>query len=208
MAESRFHGVLTASVLLAVLATSNAPEPGNVSLGNGAAVRLASVAFRLSWASPPAREPCGGADTHPWVTEAAERARSQDGLFRFTSTELGQPIACDGTVTGEFDGASFGTVVFGFPEGVTLSFETMPPAVSIVTLSRPDGFEDPAGVQAAVRRYAGGSGLSIKWEDPERSADGDVLIERFWDPDPGLNASVSLTWLSGALVSLRVSRAP
>lgn len=152
--------------------------------------------------------PCGGWDADSWVIQEAERVRNNDGLFRFSVTEFGQPIVCEGIVTDEFDGAKFGRVTFRFLGDVTFERETMPPSVIIVTLRGGAGFSDPAKVQEALRSYTSAYGLSIVWEAPERSVDGDMITEQFWDPDPGLNGSASLTWSSGALMSVRVSQAP
>lgn len=159
-----------------------------------------------TWASA-RRGPCDGENADPWVAATAERARNHDGLLHFAIGKLGQPVECEGRVTDEFDSESFGTVLFRFSEGATFELETMPPSVSIVTLRDSGGFDEPAEVLEALRSYTVGRGLSIVWEDPERSAGGDEVIEQFWDPEPGLNASASLTWSSGVLVSVRVSLA-
>jgi predicted TIM-barrel fold metal-dependent hydrolase len=157
---------------------------------------------------PAGHESCEDQNADPWVVAAADRIRGEDDLFRFAASEFGRPIACAGSVAGAFDGAEFGAVLFRFPEGVSFELETMPPAVSMVTLRRPAGFSDPDRILAAVRSYAAGRGLSIRWAEPERTVDGEEVVERYWDPAPGLNASAALTWSSGRLVSVRVSLAP
>lgn len=151
---------------------------------------------------------CGGADADTWVIQQAERIRSHDGLFRFSVAEFGSPVECEGIVTQEFDGSKFGKLTFHFHGGATFERETMPPLVVVVTLSRRAGFIDPSGVEEAVRAYTSASGLTIAWDVRERSVDGEVITERFWDPDPGLNASASFTWSAGVLTSVRVAQAP
>lgn len=153
-------------------------------------------------------EPCSGRDVDPWVVAAAERLRGYDGLLGFAVAELGQPVECEGMVTDEFDGSSYGVVRFRFSGGATFELETMPPSVTITTLHAPAGFDDPERVIEAVRSYTNGLGLSIDWTDSERTMDGQATTEQFWDPDPGLNASASLTSVSGVLVTVRVSLAP
>ncbi|NNF14882.1 MAG: hypothetical protein HKN72_16765 [Gemmatimonadetes bacterium] len=142
------------------------------------------------------------------MSQAAERVRAYDGLYGFAVASLGEPTECEGMVTTEFDGAAFGVVRYGFASGVTFELETMPPSVSIVILRAPNGFEDAAAVVRAVREYASGRGLSIDWTAPERTSDETGVTEQFWDPDPGLNGSVSLTRAEGVLVTVRVSMAP
>lgn len=154
-----------------------------------------------------ATAPCDDA-TETWVSDAAARVRDYDGLYRFAVAQFGVPTACDGRVTTEFDGASFGVVRYSFASGVTFELETMPPSVSLVTLRTATGFDDDAAVMEAVRAYASGRGLSIDWTTPERTSDEAGSTEQFWDPDPGLNASVSLTRADGVLVAVRVSMAP
>ena len=179
-------------------------------MNRGGWVRGGLAAFMVGTALPGSGwpGPCEGPDADAWVVEAGERARSYDGLLRFSIEEFGPPVECDGKVTDEFDGGEFGMVLFRFSAGTTFEIETMPPSVGIVTLRHPVGFDDPAKVLEAVRRYATGLGLSIDWEDPERSSEGQERTERYWDPDPGLNASVSLTWSAGSLLAVRVSLAP
>lgn len=151
---------------------------------------------------------CEGPSVDAWVSAAAERVRMYDDLFAFAVDKFGEPTACEGRTTTEFDGAQFGTVQYAFSSGVSFHLETMPPAVSIVTLRSEDGFADPEGVVDAVRLYSAGRGLSIDWEAPERGGGAGAETEQYWDPDPGLNGSVTITRVGGALVAVRVSMAP
>ena len=151
---------------------------------------------------------CEGRSVDAWVAAAAERVRMYDDLFAFAVDRFGEPTGCYVRTATEFDGAQFGTVQYHFSSGVTFQLETMPPAVSIVTLRSEDGFADPEGVIEAVRLYSAGRGLAIDWEEPEHRGGAEDSIEQYWDPDPGLNGSVTLTRVAGALVAVRVSMAP
>ena len=151
---------------------------------------------------------CGASDADPWIVETAERVNQYDGLLRFAIEAAGDPVTCEGTVTADFDGRSFGVIVFGFEDGTSFEFETMPPEISLVTLRAPEGFRDPEEVLAALRSYAAGRGLSIDWGTPERSEDGHEVTEQFWDPAPGLNASASVIRTGGVLVAVRIALAP
>lgn len=133
---------------------------------------------------------------------------SYDGLLRFSVEEFGEPVECDGSVTDEFDGARYGIVSFRFRGGATFTVETMPPSLRIATLLDAGGFDESDRIVEAARRYASDLGLAIVWESPERSNEGAEVTEQFWDPDPGLNGSVSFTRASESLVSVRVSMAP
>lgn len=163
------------------------------------------------WATPvtPARgAPCDDPSTEPWVAQTVERVRTYDDLLAFAVARFGEPTECEGAVTSEFDGSHFGLVRFDFAGGQTFALETTPPAVSIVTLGAVRGFDDSEGVVEAVRQYAAGRGLSIDWDEPEPGSSDEGETEQFWDPDPGLNASVTLTRVDGRLVAVRVSMAP
>lgn len=190
------EGVVRGVLILLGLATSvigaKHPESGGV--------------VRLDGAS--SHEQCDAANVDSWVALEAERVRGHDDLFGFAASEFGLPVRCDGMVTQELDGVEFGRVTFRFPDGESFERETMPPAVVIVTLARRSGFDDVEKVRRAVQDYADASGLSIDWTSPDRTEVGHLVTEQYWDPDPGLNGSATLTWSSGALVSVRVSWAP
>lgn len=175
----------------------------------GRAIVVTALLVPMGWAfAGSSTVACEGPSTDAWVSAAAERVRMYDDLFVFAVDRFGEPTGCDGRTTTEFDGAQFGTVQYDFSSGVTFHLETMPPAVSIVTLRSEDGFADPEGVIDAVRLYAAGRGLAIDWEAPEREGGAGEETEQYWDPDPGLNGSVTFTRVGGALVAVRVSMAP
>jgi len=167
---------------------------------------LGSIGIGAAFARPTI-EPCDGPGVDPWIGELRDRVTSYDGLARFALEHYGAPVACEGAVTSEFDGAKFGTLLLSFPEGVTLEVETMPPETSIVTLQSPSGFHDEGVILAALRARTAEIGLAIDWEAPEESMEGNRSVRRFWDPDPGLNASASLVYSAGVLVAVGVSMA-
>lgn len=167
-----------------------------------------AAATMASPVTPVPGTPCDDPSVEPWVAQAVERVRAYDDLLAFAVARFGEPTECEGAVTSEFDGAQFGIVRFDFAQGQAFELETMPPAVSIVTLEAFSGFDDPEGVVEAVRLYATGRGLSIDWDESEQGSIEDGETEQFWDPDPGLNASVTLTRRDGRLVAVRVSMAP
>lgn len=150
---------------------------------------------------------CDGASADPLVTELRDRLERGE-LARFAGDHFGARTACEGLVTTEFDGRTFGIVRLTYPQGVSLSLETMPPETSIVVLTRPDGFDADDRAIAALRRHAKDIGLRIDWEaPPEQTVDGDKTIHTFWDPDSGLNASASVVRVGESLRSLRLSMA-
>ena len=150
---------------------------------------------------------CEGPGVDPWVGDLRDRVTAYNSLAHFAREQYGEPLACAGSVTTEFDGAKFGIVLLTFPGGVTLEVETMPPETSLVTLTHPAGFGDGVAVKEAVRAHTAGIGLAVDWEAPEESMEGDQVVRRFWDPDPGLNASASLYYSGGTLMAVRVSMA-
>lgn len=166
------------------------------------------VSLAIGRASAGAQDSCEAADLHPWVVEMIAHIEMEDSLFRFARETFAAPLECGGSVAGEFEGVPFGEVAFRFGGGVVLRIETMPPLVRSVSLEHPVGFSDAPGVQEAARTYAGESGFEIDWSEPERSVIEDSVTDQYWDPDPGLNASVTFTWSDGRLVAIRVSSAP
>lgn len=157
----------------------------------------------------PEAGPCEGPDADPWVAGLRDRTTEHDGLARWAVESYGPPIACDGAVTDEFDGASFGIVTLDFAGGVALTVETMPPEVSIVSLGAPAGFADPDGVLEVLRAYAAERGLSIPWDTPEETVtEGSRTTTSYRDPDMGLNGSAVVVLDGERLVEVRVMMAP
>jgi hypothetical protein len=170
---------------------------------------LELLVVSFAWASQPvapARQ-CEGPDVDPWVTDFRSRVESYDALYQLAADRYGPPTECEGTVTMEFDGARFGSLVLGFPGGVTFAVETMPPESSVTTLRAPGAFEEPELVRRGLEDYASGRGLAIDWSTPEISEDAGEVIHTFWAPEPGLNASASLIFSGDALVGVRMSMA-
>lgn len=165
------------------------------------------LAFLALWGAGPVA-PCDGPDVDPWVAGQRDRFVASNALVSFATERYGEPTACDGSVTTEFDGNKYGVVQLTFGPEVTLSVETMPPSVSITELRSADGLGDRAELQELLRRYAAEIGLEVDWATPEIEVDGDTRIERFWDPTPGLNASASLEYSGDLLVAIRLSLAP
>ncbi len=152
---------------------------------------------------------CDAPDADPWVGGLRDRVLSDDDLALHALDLHGSPVDCVGTVTSEFDGARFGLVRVSFANGAWLQVETMPPEVSIVTMTAPPGRSmDVEASREALRAYAEAVGLEIDWGSPSTTVEDRSRTESFWDPDPGLNASASLIFLDDALVALRVSMAP
>jgi hypothetical protein len=158
-------------------------------------------------APAPREAACEGPDVDPWITEFRDRVLAYDGLARFAVGRYGSPIACEGTVTGEFDGANYGTLRLSFSGGVNLEVQSMPPEISITTLGAPAGFDDEAAVRQALEAHVRDIGLAIDWSEPELGTDGASVVHTFWDEDPGLNASASLVFENDRLVAVRVSMA-
>jgi len=152
--------------------------------------------------------PFDGPDTDPWVRDFRDRVVSYDGLYRFAVDRYGAPTSCEGEVNMEFDGARFGRIVLDFASGVAYTVETQPPEASVRVLSSAGGFADPEAVREAVAAYAADIGLDLDWTAPEVATEDGLEMRTFWDPEPGLNASVTLVFSGGALVRVRVGLAP
>lgn len=151
---------------------------------------------------------CEGPDgDDAWVTDFRDRVLAYNGLAAFATAEYGASLSCEGRVTMEFDGRSYGTLTVGFPDGVSLVVETQPIETSIVTLRAPAGFDDAERVEEALRAYAERVGVSIDWSRPERSAEDGASVQSFRDPEEGLNASASMATAEGRLVAVRFSMA-
>ncbi len=150
---------------------------------------------------------CDSPGVDSWLVDFRDRVVRFNGLASFATGVWGEPIACEGESTAEFDGASYGILRLDFDGGVTLEVETQPIETSIVRLWRPDGFPDPSAVEAALRAYVTGVGVSIDWGRSERSVEGDRSLETYWDPDPGMNASAVLIRSGDTLVEVRFSMA-
>jgi hypothetical protein len=169
---------------------------------------LAAPTDAFARGEPTAAEPCEGPGALPWAIDFRDRMLAYDGLTGFAVEEYGAPVACEGTITDEFDGAVFGTLLLTFSGGVTVESETFPPESNVTMLRSATGFADEAALREVVRAYAAGIGLRIDWStDPEVTLEGDERVERYWDPDPGLNASASLVFRGGALVAVGVGMA-
>lgn len=154
---------------------------------------------------PPEWTDCASAEG--WVGEASRRWVENSGLVRFAREELGLWTGCVGRVEDHFDGAAYGTVRLMFEGEESLSLTTMPISTSITSWESARGFERVDAVRAAVRDHTEAIGVEIDWETPERDEDAAGVLERFWDPDPGMNASVSFRYVSGRLVSVTFSMA-
>ena len=170
---------------------------------------LTAVAWLSAASTLAAQErlPCEGPEADPWVADFLSRVEAFDALYQFVVDEHGPPTTCAGTVTMEFDGARFGLLMLGFPDGVAFSVETLPPESGVTTLRAASGFPDLESVRGALESYAAGRGLAIDWSTPEIVTEGDEVVQTFWDPEPGLNASASLIFVGDALVGVRLSLA-
>ncbi|NNF29680.1 MAG: hypothetical protein HKN73_20825 [Gemmatimonadetes bacterium] len=151
---------------------------------------------------------CEEEGSDPWVRQLSSDLLARDGLLSFALSEFGPVVACAGEVTQRFDGRTFGQIAFEVGGGVTVEFETMPPAVWTATVSHPNGFVEETRLLEVARSYAAGLGLQVVWDGPERSSREGVDREQYWDPDPGLNGSVTVMRRQGVLVAIRVSMAP
>jgi hypothetical protein len=154
-------------------------------------------------------DPCDGPGASVWAAEFRDRVLEYDGLARWVVALHGAPIACDGEITDEFDGAAFGSMVLTFAGGVSLESRTQPPESSVTTLRAASSFEDPERVRAAVRARAEEIGLRIDWSAPaEVTTDGGERVERHWDPEQGLNASAAFVFRDDRLVAVSIGMAP
>jgi hypothetical protein len=167
-----------------------------------------AVGLMTGGASGHQQDSCEIGDEVRWVVEMIDETRRDDLLFRFAQGAFGVPVACEGRVTGEFDGQPFGEVRFHFRDEVTLEIETMPPLVRIVTLTHPTGFPGTDAVLEAARTYAEVSGFVLDWGAPASVAEGEFRRDEYRDPEPGLNASVTLVWSADRLRSVRIASAP
>jgi len=150
---------------------------------------------------------CDGPDADPWARELRDRVLGFDELVGFALEEHGAPLTCEGAVRTEFDGMKFGSLRLTFSEGATFQIETMPPEASAVTLRAPSGFADEELARQVLEDYTERIGVGIDWTAGESTSEGHERVERFWDPDEGLNASASLVYAGGSLVALRFSMA-
>ncbi len=141
------------------------------------------------------------------MTRLRDGMLEADGLTRWAVERWGAPVSCEGAVSGEFDGTSFGTLRLGFPGGATLEVQTAPPETSVVTLRRSDGLGGEADMRALLADYADRIGTHVDWSAPTESVDGAERVLTFQDPDPGLNAFASLIFRGATVVGLRVSLA-
>ena len=66
---------------------------------------------------------CDGPGIDPWITELRDRFLTGDALAAFAVETYGSPIRCQGSVSSEFEGSSFGSVTLGFGGGETLRIE-------------------------------------------------------------------------------------
>ena len=73
------------------------------------------------------------------MTELRDRVLAYDVLSRFAVESYGAPLTCEGVVTSEFDGMTFGSLRLGFSAGASLLVETWPPEASAVALRVPGG---------------------------------------------------------------------
>lgn len=158
-------------------------------------------------ATPAIQRVCEGSDVDPWVSDFRTRVESYDGLYRFAVERFGAPTSCDGEITMELDGASFGVLRFGFEGGRSYSVESMPPETSVALLRAPGGFEDVHALRSMLEAHTAAIGLAIDWSAPEIGEQDGELVHTYWDPGPGLNASASLIFIGDALVGIRVSMA-
>lgn len=159
--------------------------------------------------TPPLRRQdiCDDPGVDPWVRELRDSVLTGDALARFARDVYGGPPECRGSVTSEFDGNKFGEVILDFPGGASLEVRTQPPESSVTTLRADSGFPDESEIRDLLRRYAADIGLAIDWTAPTEERRGGDRIQRFADPDPGLNASVSLVFRDDRLVAVLLSLA-
>ena len=152
--------------------------------------------------------PCDSPETDPWVTALRARIVSFDALARYAIQLYGPPEACEGSVSLEFDGEKFGVLRLDFPGSASLRIETMPPEASVLMFSAEVGFEDEAAARISLESYALSRGLDIDWSNPTVEGDSRTRIETFWDPQPGVNGSVTLHFVEDILVGLGLNLAP
>lgn len=181
-----------------------------VSCGSQTAGSTAADSAVVDLARSDARQEgdCEGPEAEAWVRQKVSDLLERDGLLSFALSEFGPVSSCVGEVTQEFDGNAFGRVAFEVVGGVSVEFETMPPAVWVARISHQDGFIEESRILDAARSYARGLGLQVAWEEPERSSVEGIEREHYWDPDPGTNGSVTVMRLQEVLIGVTVSMAP
>ena len=158
--------------------------------------------------APDAQVPDACRDVEPWAADLAGRSLSYGALGRLATTWQGAPVSCEGAGDMEFEGRRFGTVTVAFGNGLAFSVWTFPPEGSVTRLTMDVGFDEPEVVTAVAREHAEGFGLRVDWSMPELSEEDGRRVETYWDPAPGLNASVSFVRDRGRLVEVRISAAP
>ena len=198
---------------IVILALGTGPV-SNLSHGPGVPDPACRVDVRCITTQPPAPvqgqsrlEPCESGRVDLWVTELRDRVLARDQLALYAIERYGEPLSCDGTVTSEFEGGKFGSLVLGFSEGASYRIEVMPPEAQIVELDVPMGFDVASSARELMRAYAEEVGVEIDWETPTARMFGDRREETYWDPDDGLNASVTLTYRAETLIAVRFSLA-
>lgn len=147
-------------------------------------------------------------DVEPWAAGLAERSLTYGAMGRFATTWQGAPVSCAGGSDSEFDGRRFGTVTVSFENGLVFAVRTFPPEGSVTRMTLPGGFDDPELVVAVARDHAEGFGLRVDWSEPALSREEGRTVETYWDPEPGLNASVSFVRDGTRLVEVRIAAAP
>ena len=152
-------------------------------------------------------DPCEGPQADAWVAAYRDRLLAQDSLLAFATATFGAWTSCEGD-SFDFEGATYGGVVLTLPREVRFESMTQPPRVVVGRLAAPRGVTDGARARDAIARYAGSHGLVIDWSAAEVEDDGVRRREQYWDPDPGLNGSVTLVFESGRLVEVGFAMAP
>jgi len=171
-------------------------------------VALWSVGTPIAGVARPAREPCDGPGASTWASDFRDRMLAYDGLARFALETYGDPVTCDGEVTAEFDGALFGSLRLTFATGITLEAHTQPPESSVTLLRSASGFADAGALREMLRAHAADVGLRIAWSAaPEVAAEDGERVERYRDPEPGLNAAALLVFRGDDLVAVGLSLA-
>ena len=92
------------------------------------------------------------------------------------------------------------------PDADPWVFETKAPDFTIVSLETRAGFPDPEWAREAAAALSGEWGLDIDWTTAERSTEGDLSNEAYWDPETGLNGQVRFSYRDGTLVAVTISR--
>lgn len=152
--------------------------------------------------------PCDTPETDPWVRALRARILSFDALAHYAIQLYGPPEACEGSVSLELEGEKFGVLHLDFSGSASLRIETMPPEASVLMFSVEVGFEDEAAARGLLESYALSRGLDIDWSNPTVEGDSRTRVETFWDPQPGVNGSVTLHFVEEILVGLGLSLAP